>query len=145
MTQTQRGPVSVERLAWLSGDWAGTLGEQRVEEFWSEPHLGCIENKVRLSNPDDVALIELMMVREAVTDAGEPTLSLRLRQFDGTLAPVADQAMLLDELTDTFAAFKLNGEGHIERLSYRESAPGQMEIQVSLKAGPVVTANVTRR
>lgn len=144
MTQTLQTPVSVARMAWITGEWTGSLGEQRVEEIWSKPYLGCIENKVRLSDPDNVALIELMMVREATTAAGEPTLTLQLRQFDGTLAPVAEQAMVLDELTDTLAAFKLDGEGHIARLSYEETAPGQMEIQVSLKAGPVVTANVTR-
>ena len=49
--------VSVDRMAWLTGEWVGGLGEQHVEEVWSAPRLGCIENKVRLSDPDVVALI----------------------------------------------------------------------------------------
>ncbi|MEM1232120.1 MAG: DUF6265 family protein [Pseudomonadota bacterium] len=137
--------VSVDRMAWLTGEWVGGLGEQHVEEVWSAPRHGCIENKVRLSDPDTVALIELMMVRESVDEQGAASLTLRLRQFDGELNQVTDQLMVLDELTDTRAAFKASGEGKLLTLSYTQTAPGEMDIDVGVAPGVVVTAKVSQR
>lgn len=135
---------SVDQMSWIAGEWVGALGPQRVEEFWSEPRLGCIENKVRLSDPDAVALIELMMVREAQTDDGEPTLTLCLRQFDRDLTPLREQLMVLAALGENSVRFEDTAGGHIKSLGYRECAPGVMQIEVDLRAGPVVVAEVAR-
>lgn len=135
---------SVEQMSWIAGEWVGTLGPQRVEEFWSQPHLGCIENKVRLSDPDAVALIELMMVREAKTELGEPTLTLSLRQFDRDLMPLREQFMMLSALDEHSVVFEDTADGHIRSLGYRERDPGAMQIEVTLRAGPVVVAEVAR-
>ncbi|MEM1435991.1 MAG: DUF6265 family protein [Pseudomonadota bacterium] len=145
MTTTTAIAPSLDALGWIAGDWIGTLGDQTVEEFWTAPRHGCVENKVRLSSPENVALIELMMVRDATTDSGEPTLTLRLRQFDEHLEQVALQDMVLSEQTASSVAFAATGEGRLAGLSYRETAPGEMQIDVTLKEGPVVTALVTKR
>ena len=85
-----------------------------------------------------------MMVRAATTATGEPTLTLRLRQFDEHLEQIAQQDMVLSEQTSTSVAFAASGEGRLAGLSYKETAPGEMQIDVTLKDGPVVTALVRK-
>ena len=137
--------ASVEAMAWISSDWLGSLGDQRVEEFWSTPHLGCIENKVRLSSPDAIVMIELMTVRETTDASGQPTLTLQLRQFDADLTLLTEQRMRLETLAPEHVAFVADGEGKLAGLSYRLTEPNTMQIDVTVPGGQVITAVVQRR
>ena len=137
--------AEVNALAWISSDWLGSLGDQTVEEFWSSPRLGCIENKVRLSNPDAIALIELMTIRETTAADGEPTLTLQLRQFDADLTLLTELKMHLDTLAHEHVAFVAEEGGKLAGLSYRLTDPDTMQIDVTLPGGQIVTATVKRR
>ena len=136
--------VSVDALAWISSDWAGSLGDQVVEEFWSKPRLGCIENKVRLSNADAIVMIELMTIRETADAAGTPTLTLELRQFDAALKELTNQRMKLEALGETSVAFVADGEGKLAGLAYALTDPDTMRIDVTVPGGQVITATVQR-
>lgn len=144
MSAVKQTKAGVQALAWISGNWLGHLGEQLVEEFWSEPRHGSIENKVRLCNPDGIALIELMAIRESVTEAGQPTLTLHLRQFDETLNLLTSQQMQLATLTDSSVAFAASGDAKIHGLAYSEVSSTAMKIEVTLQTGHMVTAAVER-
>lgn len=144
METTTQQDTSVEALAWISSDWAGSLGDQVVEEFWSTPRLGCIENKVRLSNAEAIVMIELMTIRETTGEDGQATLTLELRQFDAALTLLTNQRMKLDALGETSVAFVAEGEGKLAGLAYSLTDPDTMRIDVTVPGGQVITATVQR-
>ncbi|MEM6710272.1 MAG: DUF6265 family protein, partial [Pseudomonadota bacterium] len=125
MTLKLSADQSIDLLQWLAGTWVGELGEQQVEETWTAPRHGCIENKVRLSSAEDIVLIELMTVREKTT-AGERTLVLQLRQFNADLDLLTAQSMELSELTSSRVAFTTDEATRIRGLAYGLEADGRM-------------------
>ena len=47
----------------MVGSWQGLLGAEMVEETWSPPELGGMDTMIRLSSPEGVQMIELIIIR----------------------------------------------------------------------------------
>ena len=60
--QQQIITASIESLSWMVGSWKGLLGEQTVEETWSPPEMGSMDTMIRLSSPEGVQMIELIVI-----------------------------------------------------------------------------------
>jgi len=128
-------PATLADLQWLCGRWHGTLGPQRVEEAWSQAAGGTMSTMARVTTDTETVLIELIAIREA-----EQTLLLHLRQFSPALELRLSQDMPLVELSSDKASFLGPQDSGISRLTYRLVAAGQLEVDVAMAGGPVLTA-----
>ncbi len=126
-------------VQWMSGGWSGALGPQRVEERWSEPKGGTMSTMVRLTTETETIMIELISIREA-----DNSLILHLRQFSPALEPVLTQDMPLASIGAGNAMFDGPAGGGIQGLAYRSMDSSNMEVDVTLADGTVLTASLTR-
>ncbi len=68
----------VDALAWMSGSWAGPLGDGTIlEENWAEPEGGTIAALVRMTADGRNTMVELIVIEEQ----GD-TLMLYVQQWD---------------------------------------------------------------
>lgn len=132
--------ATLQDLHWMVGAWAGSLGPQHVAEAWSEPHAGSMSTMVRLTTDTDVAMIELIAIREE----GE-TLVLHLRQFSPALETRLSQDMPLAGITPDSVSFSGPADSTIKGLAYRRVDDNQMAVDVTIADGVVVTASLQRR
>lgn len=135
---------SIDDMAWLSGGWTGTLGPMTVEEIWMPPLHGFMETMIRLSVPEGVTMTEFIVVREVEDDAGQPTLLLHLKQFDSEQAPVTDQVMFLNEISEDFVSFKADEGNRIIGLSYTRLPDDGLRVDVNSTASGIVFAELQR-
>lgn len=126
-------------VQWMSGGWCGALGPQTVEERWSEPKGGTMSTMVRLTTETETIMIELISIREA-----DDSLVLHLRQFSPALEPVLTQDMPLASIGPGNATFDGPAGGGIQGLAYRSMDASNMEVDVTLADGTVLTAGLTR-
>lgn len=135
-------PATLESLNWMVGGWHGVLGPQTVEESWSVPRAGSMETMIRLSNPDGVQMIELIVIREVTDPEGKPSLMLHLRQFGPALEERANQEMRLGLITERQVSFVAEGEVSVPKLSYELLSEGHLKVQVTIITGDVVSAEL---
>ena len=126
-------------LHWMVGAWAGPLGPQTVEEDWSAPAGGTMSTMVRLSSATETIMIELIVIREE-----NESLILHLRQFSPSLMLVLSQDMPLESLSSERVAFAGPVDDAIKMLAYRNISPEQMEVDVTVADGTVLTAKLRR-
>lgn len=135
-------PATLESLNWMVGGWGGSLGPQTVEESWSEPHMGSMETMIRLSNPEGVQMLELIVIREVTDEEGNPSLMLHLRQFSPALELRTDQDMRLDHIAEHEVSFVAVGEPIVPKLAYELLGPGHLQVHVTIVTGDVVSAEL---
>ena len=106
--------AGVDDLAWMKGRWAGNLGPATLEETWNDPKAGTMVAVVRMSSPQGVGFVELIVINEE-----DDTLVLRLQQFSATYEPLMPSAhkMTMTGQTETSISFAAE-EGPIKKLSY---------------------------
>ncbi len=126
-------------IQWMSGGWRGSLGPQNVEEAWSKPVGGTMATMIRLSSATETYMIELAVIREE-----HDSLVLHLRQFTPQLELLLAQDMPLNTLTPDRVSFLGPSDGGIKMLAYRRTSTTQMEVDVTIADGTVVTAQLTR-
>jgi hypothetical protein len=132
----------LDSLAWLVGSWQGSLGPQTVEETWSVPRAGSMEACIRLSAPEGVQMIELIVIREVPGEGGATDLALHLRQFTPALELVTSQDMQREAFSADETCFVADDGANIKRLIYRQAAPGRLEADVVFAGGDAATAQL---
>ena len=140
--QPQTITASIESLSWMAGSWKGLLGEQTVEETWSPPEMGSMDTMIRLSSPEGVQMIELIVIREVRVSVGENTLVLHLRQFSPGLEARAGQDMELQDISTQSVSFVADANSGIKQLSYTRIAQDQLKVEVTVDTGDVFTVNL---
>jgi hypothetical protein len=135
-------PATLESLDWMVGGWSGSLGPQTVEESWSVPHMGSMETMIRLSSPDGVQMLELIVIREVTDEEGDPSLMLHLRQYSPTLELRTEQDMKLDHIAEHEVSFVAVGEPSVPRLVYELLGPDHIQVHVTIVTGDVVSAEL---
>lgn len=83
--------LSVEKLAWFSGIWKGRVGEDDVEEAWTEPQNGSLMGMFRWFRGGNLRLMEMITVGEF-----DGEIRLKIKHFDAALHSWEAQ----DETTD---------------------------------------------
>lgn len=138
-TTTQAAQATLADLDWMVGGWRGVLGEQTVEEAWSQPSGGTMSTMIRLNNPDSTYMVELIVIREV-----DGSLILHLRQFSPALELRLAQDMPLADLQADSVRFEAQPDAGIKALAYRNTGPNTMEVDVTVSDDMVVTAQLTR-
>lgn len=106
---------SVAALAWMTGTWAGPVGNGELEENWTAPKAGAIQSLVRMTADGKTTMVEMIVIEEE-----DASLTLRLQQWDPGYKPRTPEptVMKLVELGDNTVAFKAEAGAAIAALRY---------------------------
>jgi hypothetical protein len=140
--QAQTITASIESLSWMAGSWKGSFGEQTVEETWRRPEMGSMNTMIRLSSPEGVQMIELIVIREVRVFEGENTLVLHLRQFSPALELRASQDMQLQDISTQSVSFVSDESSGIKKLVYTRIAQDHLKVEVTVVTGDVFSVNL---
>ena len=126
--------ASLADLAWMSGQWLGSIDGSRSEEVWTAPAGDSMLGMWRLVSPDGKSqVLELL----TITDEAEGPV-LRLRHFSRTLVAREDKdkavSVPLKSWGSREAVFEGQGTNGTLRLTYR--APTADTLTVLLEHGP---------
>lgn len=125
-------PVTVENLAWLSGQWLGTLNGREIEEIWSEPRGDVLIGMFRMVTEHEGPAPGANRIDVYEFFALEPHpaggLVLWLRHFYPGLKAWEDKGAPMEfrlvETGDRRAVFERHHDGEPTRLIYQRLEPG---------------------
>ena len=129
----------VADLAWMTGSWAGPLGEQTLEENWTQPMGGSMACLIRFTGGGETGLIELIFIEEQ----GE-SLVFRVRQFSPGFIPrsLMPQTFALTEMGERRVRFEATEPGELRSLTYSRPAPDSFNIDVETGEGQKFQINL---
>ena len=128
----------------MVGPWVGQLGSDTVTESWSEPLNGCMDTSIRLTGPETVRVLELIVIEQVTSSTGEQSLELHLKQFGPTLNIVTDQDLLLEDISEGMVNFVDESGSSIRGLSYELLSSADMRVSVTASNGAILTAILSR-
>ena len=130
----------VADLAWMSGSWAGPLGEQTLEENWTQPAGGSMGCLIRFTGGGETGLIELIFIEEE----GE-SLVFRVRQFSPGFIPRSrtPQTFALTGIGERWVRFEATDPGELRSLTYSRPAPDYFNIDVETGEGQKFQINLS--
>ncbi len=107
--------ASIDQLDWMTGNWAGMLGPNQLEENWIATEGSSIAAMVRMTGNGSTSMFEMITIEEA-----NGSLVLHIQQFDpGFEARTeAPQEMILEEITANSVKFRAVSEGGMSTLGY---------------------------
>jgi hypothetical protein len=122
----------VSDLAWMTGSWAGSFGEQMLEELWNEPSSGSIACVVRITGDGKTHMIELILIEEI-----DGSLLFRVRQWLPGFLPrrPEPQIMTLAQMMDRRVTFDGTGDSDFKRLTYSRPSEETFQIDVEPRQG----------
>ena len=129
------GPsASVEDIAWMTGNWAGNLGPNQLEENWIMGEAGSIAAMVRMTSDDATSMFEMITIEEV-----DGSLVLHIQQWDPGMVARTDgpQEMELVEITENSVKFKATSEGGMAGLGYSHPDADSFIIHVENPGSPV--------
>ena len=117
---------NIEKLAWMTGTWAGPVGEGTLEENWTAPRDGSIQSLVRMTGGGATAMVELIVVEES-----EDGLVLHLQQWSAGYESRGPATKMRSTLIgDREVHFEVVGEGAFKQLAYKRPADDEFEIHI---------------
>ena len=119
---------SVTDLSWMTGSWAGPVGDdQTLEENWIHHKAGTIGALVRITGADATNMVELLVIEQK----GE-SLVLHIQQWDpGFMARASGpQTMALTSMGEKSVAFATNKPGGLSGLAYSRPTDDTFNIDV---------------
>ena len=89
-------PASIEQLGWMTGNWAGMLGPNQLEENWISTEGSSLAAMVRMTDGEATSMFEMITIEEV-----DGSLVLHIQQWDPGFQPRSDapQKMELEEIT----------------------------------------------
>ena len=97
------GPAaSIEQLDWMTGNWAGNLGPNQLEENWIASEGNSLMAAVRMTGYEATSKLEMITIEEA-----EGCLVLHIQQWDPGFVPRTESAMEMEltEITGNSVSF----------------------------------------
>jgi hypothetical protein len=86
------GPAAtIDQLAWMTGNYAGNLGPNTLEENWVLPEAGSIAAVVRMTGPGGTSMFEMITIEEV-----DGSLVLHLQQFDPGFKPRTPEPLKME-------------------------------------------------
>lgn len=110
------GPAAtIDQLAWMTGNYAGNLGPNTLEENWIAPEGGSIAAMVRMTGNGGTSMFEMITIEEV-----DGSLVLNVQQFDAGFKPRAPEptTMELAMIMDNHVHFNAVTEGGMRSLGY---------------------------
>ncbi len=135
-------PAEIEALSWMTGNWAGALGQNQLEENWIAVEGSSIAAMVRMTGSDATSMFEMITIEE---EAG--SLVLHIQQFNPGFVPrtPAAQKMELSEIGENSVNFVAVSEGGMKSLGYSNPNPETFIIHVVNAAGNKTDINLSAR
>lgn len=134
-------PASIDDLAWMTGNWAGALGPNQLEENWIGGEGGSIAAMVRMTGNDATSMFEVITIEEK-----EGSLVLHIQQWDPGFVPRTEtaQQMELSEIGENTVKFVATSEGGMASLAYSSPDADTFIIHVGQETG-VFDINLSKR
>ena len=128
-------PATVEQLDWMTGNWAGQLGPNQLEENWIATEGGSIAAMVRMTGADATSMFEMITIEEV-----DGSLVLNIQQWDPGFQPRSDgpQTMELEEISANSVKFRAVSEGGMATLGYSHPDADTFIIHVGRPDGSVL-------
>jgi hypothetical protein len=142
-TTTFAGPPAViEDLSWMTGNWAGALGPNQLEENWIKAEGSSIASMVRMTGNDATSMFEMITIEEV-----DGSLVLHIQQFDPGFKPRTPepQEMELAEITADSVRFVAVSEGGMASLGYSNPDPDTFIIHVGQANGNTLDIPLKKR
>lgn len=142
-TSFAAGPAAtIEQVAWMTGNWAGQLGPNQLEENWISTEGSSIAAMVRMTGGDATSMFEMITIEEV-----DGSLVLHIQQFNPGFEPrtEAAQKMELSEITANSVKFVAVSEGGMASLGYSHPDSDSFIIHVGRPDGGVLDIPLSKR
>jgi hypothetical protein len=135
-------PASIEQLGWMTGNWAGMLGPNQLEENWISTEGSSLAAMVRMTGGEATSMFEMITIEEV-----DGSLVLHIQQWDPGFQPRSDapQKMELEEITMNSVKFKAVSEGGMATLGYSHPDAESFIIHVGQPNGDVLDLPLKKR
>ena len=96
-------PATIDQLSWMTGNWAGNLGPNQLEENWISTEGRSLMAAVRMTGADATSMFEVITIEEA-----DGSLVLHIQQWDAGFQPRTEAAQKLElvEITENSVKFE---------------------------------------
>jgi len=134
--------ASIDQLDWMTGNWAGQLGPNQLEENWIATEGGSIAAMVRMTGGGSTSMFEMITIEES-----EGTLVLNVQQFDPGFVPRTEspQQMILEEITANSVKFRAVTEGGFDTLGYSNPDADSFIIHIGRPDGSTMDLPLQKR
>lgn len=134
--------ATIDQLDWMTGNWAGMLGPNQLEENWIATEGSSIAAMVRMTGNGSTSMFEMITIEEA-----NGTLVLHIQQFDPGFKArtAAPQEMILEESTANSVKFRAVTEGSMSSLGYSHPDAESFIIHVGRPDGSVANLPLKAR
>jgi hypothetical protein len=135
-------PATIEDLSWMTGNWAGALGPNQLEENWIGGEGSSIAAMVRMAGDGATSMFEMITIEEL-----EGSLVLHIQQWDPGMSPRTEgaQEMVLEEIGENSVKFKAVAEGGMASLGYSHPDAKTFIIHVGQDSGQVFDISLSAR
>ena len=134
--------AKIEQLSWMTGNWAGALGPNQLEENWIGTDGRSLAAMVRMTGDDATSMFEMITIEEV-----DGSLELNIQQWNPGMDPRTPgaQKMRLMEIDDSSVKFEAVGEGGMKTLGYSHPDADTFIIHVEQAAGAKFDINLKAR
>ncbi len=137
------GPAAtIEQVAWMTGNWAGQLGPNQLEENWISTEGSSIAAMVRMTGGDATSMFEMITIEEV-----DGSLVLHIQQFNPGFEPRTPSAQKLElsEITANSVKFVAVSEGGMASLGYSHPDADSFIIHVGRPDGSALDIPLSKR
>jgi len=134
--------AKIEQLSWMTGNWAGALGPNQLEENWIGTDGRSLAAMVRMTGDNATSMFEMITIEEV-----DGSLELNIQQWNPGMDPRTPgaQKMRLMEIDDSSVKFEAVGEGGMKTLGYSHPDADTFIIHVEQAAGAKFDINLKAR
>lgn len=113
--QAQGPAATIDQLSWMTGNYAGAVGPNTLEENWIAAEAGSIAAMVRMTGPNGTSMFEMITIEEV-----DGSLVLHLQQFDPGFKPRTPEPMKMElaMIMDNHVHFNNVGDTGMKSLGY---------------------------
>ncbi len=135
-------PATIDQLGWMTGNWAGALGPNQLEENWIKAEGASIAAMVRMTGNGATSMFEMITIEEV-----DGSLMLNIQQFDPGFVPrtPTPQTMELAEISENSVRFVAVTEGGMASLGYSNPDPDTFIIHVGQAGGNTLDIPLQKR
>ena len=134
--------AKIEQLTWMTGNLAGALGPNQLEENWIGTDGRSLAAMVRMTGDNATSMFEMITIEEV-----DGSLELNIQQWNPCMSPRTPgaQKMRLMEIDDNSVKFEAVGEGGMKTLGYSHPDADTFIIHVEQAAGAKFDINLKAR
>lgn len=110
--------ATIDDVAWLTGNYAGMVGSNQLEENWIKAEGSSIGAMVRMTGNGGTSMFEMITIEEV-----DGSLVLHIQQFDPGFVPRTDaaQKMELMAIKEDHVHFRAVSQGGMRTLGYTKA------------------------